>query len=82
MCSLIAFLFSAECHASKNSLVFHWGRLVTLSRSRSKSFPVCCVCLAKREFRSRAAMALECSCFLVLKARDVARCKRHCSCCS
>ena len=25
MCSLIAFLFLFECHASKNSLLFHWG---------------------------------------------------------
>ena len=27
MCSLIAFLFLAECHASKNSLLFPWGAL-------------------------------------------------------
>ena len=63
MCSLIAFLFLAECHASENSLLFHWGHLSTIvTLSRSKSCPVCCVhvCLAKREFRSRVEMALEC----------------------
>ena len=39
--------------------------------SRSKSCPISSVYLAKREFRSRVAMALECSRFLVFKARDV-----------
>ena len=45
MCSLIAFLFLVECHASKNSLLFHWGHLsiiVTLSQSHVMS--VACVC--------------------------------------
>ena len=72
MCSLIAFLFLVECDASKNSLLFHWGYLskIVIS-SRSKSCPVCRVCLAKREFRSRVAMALECSRFLVSKSCPV-----------
>ena len=70
MCSLRAFLFLAGCHASKKSLLFHLGPLsitVTLSRSSHVSS----ACLAKKEFRSRVAMALECSRFLILKARDV-----------
>ena len=62
MCSLIAFLFLAECHTSKNSLLFHWGHLsIIVKLSRSKTCPVCCLCLVKREFRLRVAMARECS---------------------
>ena len=65
-------LVLSRMHPSKNSLLLHWGHLPTIvTLSRSKSCPIFCVCLAKREFRSRAAMALECSRFLVLKARDV-----------
>ena len=74
MCSLMAFLFLVECHASKNtcSLLFHWRRLSIIAMLlRSKSCPVCSVCLAKREFRLRVAMALEYSRFVVFKARDV-----------
>ena len=72
MCSLMGFLFLVECHASKNSLLFHWGHLsIIVMLLRSKSCPVFSVCLAKREFRSRVAIALECSRFLVFKARDV-----------
>ena len=52
MCSLIAFLFLVECHASENSLLFHWGHLsIIVMLLRSKPCPVCSVCLAKREFR-------------------------------
>ena len=58
MCSLMAFLFLAECHASKNSLLFHWGHLSIIAiLSRSKSCPVCSVCLAKRKFRSMVAIS-------------------------
>ena len=72
MCSLIAFLFLVEGHASSNNLLFHWGHLsITVTLSRAKSCPVCSVCLPKREFRSRVTMALECTRFLVFKARDV-----------
>ena len=72
MCSLIVFLFLVECCASKNSLLFYWGHMsIIVLLSRSKSCPICSMCLAKMEFRSRVAMALQCSCFLVFKARNV-----------
>ena len=81
MYSLMAFLFLVECHASKSSLLFHWGHLsiiVMLSRS---NHVLSVACVWPRGSSSRGVvMALECSRFLVFKAWDVCPMqKRRCS---
>ena len=74
MCSLMAFLFLVECHASKNSLLFHWGHLsiiVIYCRGQSHVLSVACVWPKGSSDRGWQHLALECSRFLVFNARDV-----------